>query len=229
MHERGPFVTFTRQLDELAGSWPEHHPAIPTTNTTAAFEALPPLILSTLQARASDQNQPLPDKLTNRNAQHGLRVITRYITYAAIRAHHDGLSLDEFSTIATHEDSFEPLAAIASTQNDLAFRTEMEYGLGRPITEPEPYIIDRYKLDTAITLADLDGRQAGHKIALELQGEDMYDAKCAAHRSDSLRAIYQHMTKICLRDSALVPAALFPQPAGDTSTTNHQSFEIIRL
>lgn len=203
--KRGPFEQFTTQLQVTAETWPERHEAIQETSLQSAYESMAGIAL---QEVAREQPQ-LPDILTNHNAQHGANVIARYLQFSALAAKRDGVALDALPDILHNDRSFDPLATIATTQNKLAHRTEVDYGLGTHASSGDLYVRDRYQIvDGAIALADLDTTVAIHRYQLSAEGKILYDGECAAHRSDSLKKIYHSFVTICTRDQALFPLTL---------------------
>ena len=202
---RGPFEQFTAQLQVTAETWPERHEAVQETVLQSAYESMASVAL---QEVAREQPQ-LPDMLTNHNAQHGANVIARYLQFSALAAKRDGIALNALSGILHDDRSFKPLATIATTQNKLAHRTEVDYGLGTHASSGDFYVRDRYQIvDGAITLSDLDTTVAIHRYQLSAEGKELYDGECAAHRSNSLKKIYHSFVTICARDQALFPLTL---------------------
>jgi hypothetical protein len=208
MH-RGPFLEFTRQLNVIAQDWPTRHHDIASTPTGQRYDALAPTVLREV---AANTETPLPDKLTNHNALHGMAVITRFLGFAALAGNREGLTLEELGNVIHAEKSFDQLGTIASTQNKVALRTEVDYGIGTPLSHDTPYattVAQSYLIcDGAIKLDYLPLTQYRHHAQLIDEGHETYEARCAAHKSDALRHIYHSLGDICLRDELLFALTL---------------------
>lgn len=198
--KNGPFEVFTRQLEEVANQWPNHHEEVRQTPHASTYEAMANLAISEV-ARLEPS---LPEQLTGHNAQHGGRVISRYLGISALVGQRDQLDTDQLETIMRRDESFEPLSAIAGTQNKLAYRTEVDLGLGTRATGDIANYTEHYQIvDGAMTIPELRLAQARHKIDLMTEGQEIYNGKCAAERSGSLHKIYHSFLTICLKDEAL--------------------------
>jgi hypothetical protein len=206
---RGPFLEFTRQLDIIARDWPARHDDIASTPAGQRYDALAPTVLREVAASAEP---PLPDKLTNHNALHGMAVITRFLGFVALAGKRDGLTLEELGNVVHAEKSFAQLGAIASTQNKVALRTEVDYGIGTALSHDTSYattVAQSYRIrDGAIELEYLPLIQYRHHAQLVDDGHDTYEARCAAHKSDALQYIYHSLGDICLRDESLFTLTL---------------------
>lgn len=200
----GPFEEFTRQLEEVANQWPDHHPEVIETPKASVYTALAEVALSEVKHRSPD----LPDKLTSHNARHGGHVITRYLGLSALAAERDSISLEEFEPIIRHDRSFETLSFIANNKNAVAYRTEVDLGIGTEMTgNPTPFI-EKYQItDGAVTVPDLKDIRARHLIDVMSEGKE-HEGQCAAERSQSLKKIYNHFITICLKDEALFKTTL---------------------
>ena len=202
-------MEFTRQLSIIARDWPARHDDVASTPAGERYDVLAPTVLRDVAASAEP---PLPDKLTNHNALHGMAVITRFLGFTALAANREGLSLEELGSVIHAEQSFEQLGAIASTQNKVALRTEVDYGIGTPLSHDTPYaatVAQSYLIcDGAIKLDYLPLTQYRHHAQLVDEGHETYEARCAAHKSDALRHIYHSLGDICLRDESLFALTL---------------------
>lgn len=206
---RGPFLEFARQLDIIARDWPTRHDDIVMTPAGQRYDVLAPTVLREVAANAEP---PLPDKLTNHNALHGMAVITRFLGFAALAGKRDGLTLEELRDVIHAEKTFEQLGAIASTQNKVALRIEVDYGIGAAVSHDTSYaatIAQSYHIrDNAIELQHLPVTQYRHHAQLIDEGHETYEARCAAHRSNALQHIYHSLGDICLRDESLFALTL---------------------
>lgn len=201
----GPFEVFTSQLDAVANQWPQHHQEVVSAPQTSVYEAMADVAISEV-ARLEPS---LPEQLTNHNARHGGRVIGRYLDIAALVGRREQLDIDQLQAVMRREESFQPLSTIANSQNKLAYRTEVNLGLGtHPAVDLANYA-DHYQIvDGAMTIPELPTVKARHTIDLVREGKDIYEGQCAAERSGSLHNIYHSFLTICLRDEALFAETL---------------------
>lgn len=202
-----PFERFDTALANIAHSWPNHEPAI-IPDVSQRPSATPYHVMAEVVMDRLQQTSPaLPEKLLDHNATHGAKVIARYCNIAALLAEKESMSSEQLETVLRHPRSFEPLASIASVQNSLAVRNEREFGLNADwSSDGLKWYTSEYQInDGVLQIPNLLYQTIRHKLILSDQGEELYEGKCAAHRSAALEKIYHHFVTICAKDEALFP------------------------
>ena len=200
------FTTISSGISEAAVAWQDTGSELTLIDQESDRYAH---VSDILIDRISTDYPSLPDRLTNHNIRHSLKVMLRYCQIAAHAARRDDQSNDELLRLMQDPRSFEPLAAIATQQSRLASRIETDFELrsyGRPVYS---YILKKYILNKGyIELDGLEHSALMNRIDMAQEGHPVIAGQCPAHQANVLQPILGSLSLICYKDPDLFPRTL---------------------
>lgn len=206
---RHDFVAFERNMRRVADEWPGLKPEEVDRAKMTPYAAASNTVVRQMKDLAGHS---IHNKMTNLGAEHGSRVIGRYCHIAALVANREGFDKNELVAMLDRDSSFEPLGAIASLQDDVAYRVEVDMGIGTYILRPEhlqPYV-DQYQVgqDGGLEVPSLDEIIINKVAEIALEGRLENGKMCPAHANRLLQPIYRHFVRICANDPILFDQTL---------------------
>ena len=207
---RRDFIQFTTALDTVVEQWQ------PLLETEAKTKVMTPyqLMAEKVIDSVAHADPDLHPKLTNDHARHGALVLARYCNIAALVANREDYDKSQLIAMLGNKNSFDAVAKIASTQDDIAIRAENQLGLRGYYTEPEliAFKLRHWAVDPTGGLGITDIDQILFESVQEVANQGRLDLskkrECTAYSNHMLGKIYHSFTAICLRDPLLFDRTL---------------------